>query len=52
MPDLLGLVTYGTFFLVFAGIFATIALGLNQAATDPNILATRALEAILASQGR
>lgn len=29
MPDLLGLVTYGTFFLVFAGIFATIALGLN-----------------------
>lgn len=29
MPDLLGLVTYGTFFLVFAGVFATIALGLN-----------------------
>ncbi|MBL8699327.1 MAG: branched-chain amino acid ABC transporter permease [Alphaproteobacteria bacterium] len=29
MPDLLGLVTYGTFFLVFAAIFATIALGLN-----------------------
>jgi D-alanyl-D-alanine carboxypeptidase len=30
----------------------TIALGMNQGATDPNILATRALQAILASQGR
>jgi CubicO group peptidase (beta-lactamase class C family) len=30
----------------------TIALGMNQGATDPNILATRALQAILVSQGR
>jgi len=30
----------------------TIALGMNQGATDPNILATRVLQAILASQGR
>ena len=30
----------------------TIALGLNQAATDPNILATRAFDAILRHQGR
>jgi len=30
----------------------TIALGMNQGATDPNILAARALQAILASQGR
>jgi D-alanyl-D-alanine carboxypeptidase len=30
----------------------TIALGMNQGATDPNILATRVLDAILASQGR
>jgi CubicO group peptidase (beta-lactamase class C family) len=30
----------------------TIALGMNQGATDPNILATRVLQAVLASQGR
>ena len=30
----------------------TIALGLNQSATDPNTLATRVLNAILAHQGR
>ena len=30
----------------------TIALGENQAATDPNILATRVLEAVLRAQGR
>jgi D-alanyl-D-alanine carboxypeptidase len=30
----------------------TIALGMNQGATDPNILATRALQAVLVSQGR
>jgi branched-chain amino acid transport system permease protein len=29
MPDLVGLLSYGTFFLVFAAIFAIIALGLN-----------------------
>lgn len=30
----------------------TIALGMNQGATDPNILATRVFEAVLESQGR
>jgi CubicO group peptidase (beta-lactamase class C family) len=30
----------------------TIALGMNQGATDPNILATRVFKAILLSQGR
>ena len=30
----------------------TIALGMNQGATDPNILATRVLNAILLWQGR
>jgi D-alanyl-D-alanine carboxypeptidase len=30
----------------------TIALGMNQAATDPNILATQAFDAVLAAQGR
>jgi hypothetical protein len=30
----------------------TIALGVNQAATDPNILATKAFDAILTHQGR
>ncbi|HWQ14037.1 MAG TPA: serine hydrolase domain-containing protein [Roseiflexaceae bacterium] len=30
----------------------TIALGVNQGATDPNILATRVFDAILAAQGR
>lgn len=30
----------------------TIALGVNQAATDPNILATRVFDAILTAQGR
>jgi branched-chain amino acid transport system permease protein len=29
MPDLLALLSYGTFFLCFAGIFAVIVLGLN-----------------------
>ena len=29
MPDLVGLVSYGTFFLVFATVFAIIVLGLN-----------------------
>ncbi|WP_262298217.1 branched-chain amino acid ABC transporter permease [Microvirga sesbaniae] len=29
MPDLLGLLSYGTFFLVFATIFALVVLGLN-----------------------
>ena len=29
MPDLIGLVSYGTFFLVFAAVFAIIVLGLN-----------------------
>ena len=30
----------------------TVALGVNQAATDPNILATRAFDAILTQLGR
>jgi hypothetical protein len=30
----------------------TIALGVNQAATDPNILATRAFDTILTVMGR
>jgi branched-chain amino acid transport system permease protein len=29
MPDVLGLLSYGTFFLVFASVFALIVLGLN-----------------------
>lgn len=29
MPDLVGLLSYGTFFLVFAAVFAIIVLGLN-----------------------
>ncbi|WP_046866064.1 branched-chain amino acid ABC transporter permease [Microvirga massiliensis] len=29
MPDLLGILSYGTFFLVFASIFALVVLGLN-----------------------
>lgn len=29
MPDLLGLLSYGTFFLVFVAIFGLVVLGLN-----------------------
>ena len=29
MPDLLGLLSYGTFFLIFATIYGLVVLGLN-----------------------